>query len=113
MYVIYTGKFAFLEQYRISKEAWPWETNYEEWKKLLIRSLKSISLNAFVVGPVLVYLDCQVSFKVKMQMEDLPESNFTYFWQFVFFLIVEEIWNYLMHALLHQPGFYWIHKPHH
>ena len=65
------------------------------------------------MGPTLVYLDCQLSFKVKMQMEDLPESKLTYFWQFVFFLIVEEIWNYLMHALLHQPSFYWIHKPHH
>jgi sterol desaturase/sphingolipid hydroxylase (fatty acid hydroxylase superfamily) len=28
-------------------------------------------------------------------------------------LIVEEIWNYIMHSLLHQKKLYWIHKPHH
>ena len=58
-------------------------------------------------------LDCFRGFKISMKMEELPTSKFTYVWQFCFFLILNEIWSFLMHALIHQPKLYWMHKMHH
>lgn len=34
-------------------------------------------------------------------------------WQFMLFLIVEEVTFYFVHKFLHTPKFYWIHKQHH
>lgn len=49
-----------------------------------------------------------------MELNQKPDSKLTYFWQFIFFLLVEEIWNYLMHASFHLvPWLYRFHKIHH
>ena len=34
-------------------------------------------------------------------------------WQFIFFLLVEDLFLYLGHSTMHRPQFYWIHKHHH
>lgn len=72
MYFIYVNKWPFFEQYRISTEPWPWETDSQAWRKLLAKSIKMVALNSLVVGPAIVILDCLMAFDVKMQMQDLP-----------------------------------------
>lgn len=53
------------------------------------RSLIGFCKNALFYGPLLIIVDCKISFQVKMKLEDLPESKWTYVWQFAFYLIVE------------------------
>lgn len=55
----------------------------------MVRSFKNIVVNSLFWAPLIVWIDCQISFKVKMRLEDIPESKLIYFWQFIFFLIVE------------------------
>ena len=34
-------------------------------------------------------------------------------WQFIFFMLVEDLLFYWSHSMLHNPKLYWIHKKHH
>ena len=34
-------------------------------------------------------------------------------WQFIFFMLVEDVLFYWSHSMLHNPKLYWIHKKHH
>lgn len=40
-------------------------------------------------------------------------SGLTIFWQFMFFMLVQDITFYWSHKTLHHPLLYWIHKKHH
>ena len=40
-------------------------------------------------------------------------GTFTIVWQIGLFMMVEDLFFYLAHALFHHPKFYWIHKRHH
>lgn len=45
-------------------------------------------------------------------VEEIPDTK-TMVGQFVFFLLVEDLFLYLGHSTMHRPVFYWIHKHHH
>jgi sterol desaturase/sphingolipid hydroxylase (fatty acid hydroxylase superfamily) len=45
-------------------------------------------------------------------MEEIPDTK-TIVWQFIFFLLMEDLFFYIGHSTLHRPQFYWIHKKHH
>jgi len=47
-----------------------------------------------------------------MKTEDFP-SRLTIFWQFMFFLYMEELIFYTAHRLFHYPKLYFLHKTHH
>lgn len=60
----------------------------------------------------MVYISVLTSLPYTFSISEWPSTG-KLLWQFSFFLIVEDVMFYFSHLLLHQPGWYWIHKYHH
>jgi sterol desaturase/sphingolipid hydroxylase (fatty acid hydroxylase superfamily) len=89
-----------------------WEENAEQWRPYFWKTLGMVVFNLFVTGPVLTWITFPKDFKIQMNFEDRPDL-LTTFWQFMLFMLVEELSFYVIHRLLHTPSLYWIHKQHH
>ena len=60
----------------------------------------------------MIYLDTSISINIMMKGEDCPDK-FTIFWQFMFYLFMEELLFYIAHRSFHIPKMYFLHKQHH
>jgi sterol desaturase/sphingolipid hydroxylase (fatty acid hydroxylase superfamily) len=114
MYFVYTKKIPFFEQYRVNKDKpWPWEENYEKWCQLLKRSLLTIAIDLWVVTPILFIGALSLDFYVDMDVNRIPSFFNEVFPQMVIMHILEDLFFFTSHWLLHQPFLYKYHKIHH
>ena len=65
-----------------------WETDYEDWIKLIKKSLWFFVINNILIGVPLSILDA-VKSKYLTSLEEVPDL-FTILWQFGLFLLVED-----------------------
>lgn len=114
VYIFYKSKFKYLEQFRISKDPWPWEKNPSEFQNLLQRTLKRLFLNDLIVAPAFtILLIATGNSDVELDPKLYP-SIFEVTWQLVFFMIIADTYNYWAHRMMHTPFFYQrSHKLHH
>lgn len=78
---------------------------------MLKKTLKVVIFNSVIVGGFLGISDSLMS-DYRVKIEEIPDTK-TLIWQFMFFLLMEDLFFYLGHSTLHRPQFYWIHKRHH
>jgi len=83
---------------------------------MLWKSIKVVSLNNFVISPLVVLLNFHMSdWKVEFtkDMESLPDT-LTVIMTVIFCLVVEDLAFHLGHRLMHWRRLYpYIHKLHH
>ena len=77
-----------------------------------METIKTVLINAYVVGTVLLAVDSYIRLDIQFKTEDEP-NTWTIVWQFFFFLLFEEITFYTFHRTLHHPKLYYLHKKHH
>jgi methylsterol monooxygenase/4-alpha-methyl-delta7-sterol-4alpha-methyl oxidase len=113
MYAIYVAKNEFFERYRVLTNPWPWESNPEQWKVMLKKSINATLFAHFVIMPVLLGADCLLGVQFRFDLESFPDY-FEIISQIVFFMICEDFLFYWCHRMLHHPKIYpYIHKRHH
>lgn len=112
--VVYKLKIPFLEHYKTTKEKWPWDEDYKNWKILLSKTLKLVSFNHLVVFPLsLAYFYIANWCPFDFNPENKPGS-IEFFLNFAFFLVIEDTVAYFGHRGLHHKSIYsYIHKIHH
>lgn len=113
-YFIYKLNHPFFENDKTTKNSWPWEENYEEWKILLKRTAKYLLFNQFVSLPLLLsFFYINNICPVRTDYESLPDILEIVI-HFGFYIICEDFWSYFFHRLLHVKFLYpHIHKIHH
>ena len=107
-YFIYTGKYQFIEQWRVKDnedDVWPWESlDLESWRKLFKRSIFFNLLNqvflstSFALITEYFQIYAPHSFDIKM----LPSLS-VFFAQIVFCCVMEDLTFYINHRILHLP----------
>lgn len=111
--IIYFINLPFFERYKVSSEPWPWQQDKEEFRKLVIRTIKQVSFNHLVVVPLvllpnIIFNDCPY------RLNDEIPSIFEIIAQIIFCMICEDFAFYWSHRTLHTDYFYGkIHKLHH
>ncbi|OMJ92001.1 hypothetical protein SteCoe_5318 [Stentor coeruleus] len=107
----YTNISFFNTFVKIVPGSWPWAFNKNFYEK--IKSLfKCALINQLLIVPPLSLIN---GFTVKYQINiDQFPSLWINFGQILFFIMIDDIFVYWSHRLLHTPYFYkWIHKQHH
>lgn len=95
------------------QKPWPWEKNYSSWLTQLKKTFKTISLNIFIINPLIIGFEQLTSgFLYHISVEEWP-TPFEILYQFCFFILMMDTLFYISHSILHRPEFYWIHKQHH
>ena len=111
-YILYKGKFEFIEKFKSNSLAWPWEEDLEKWKVTLKDTIKVYAFNQLVL-PSFILIPFLYFFTPVTDKNLIP--GFT---QFLFhglvMIICEDFAFYWCHRLLHTPFLYKrIHKVHH
>ena len=116
-WMIHRAEMPFFEQYKISKEPWPWENDTStrkgasaqyEWNSLLIRSvITSIFNNSFSIGSALFFYAwlCNWQFPWAWKPSELP-SLYKMVKQSLICLLTEDFCFYWVHRLLHCKSKY-------
>ncbi len=114
MWAIYSSRIPFFERYKVTSTPWPWEENYEAWRKLLRKTLERVVLNVGVMAPLLILTEVlTLGVGVRMDMESFP-SRGELAWQLIFCMVTEDFTFYWSHRSLHSKLLYpKIHKIHH
>mmetsp|Transcript_31398 Transcript_31398/g.61191 ORF Transcript_31398/g.61191 Transcript_31398/m.61191 type:complete len:290 (+) Transcript_31398:53-922(+) len=116
MLPIYTAKWPFFEQFKISDKPWPWhDPNPTVREAFWSQSRKSVGLflfNFFILVPLLTYGKCQLFDPLNFSTADWP-SRSTAMWQLVAMTFLHELGFYLTHRFMHWPVVYRFHKVHH
>ena len=107
-------KYKLFLNYKVDKNPWPWEQNYEEWNIQLHKTIKTLLLNHLLISPALslpFFINNTAPFR--MDYESLP-SFFEILWQYIFINICDDFLFYWSHRFLHWDKIYgYIHKQHH
>lgn len=110
--IIYYFRFPFIEQFKVNNVPWPWEQDRKGWPKLLANCLKVFASNQILIFPI-VFILVTLFFKCDVSVTNLP-SFFTFIWQLIASIILEDFFFYFSHRALHHPYLYAkIHKKHH
>ena len=116
MWYIYHIEHPFFERYKINPDPWPWNSDHEEWMKLLKKSIKLVSFNFLVVFPVALVASYKIDNWEVVQlldMKNLPDST-TLIFTIIFCMICEDFTFHISHRILHLKAIYpYIHKIHH
>lgn len=112
--VIYKSNMNFFEKYKINNEPWPWESDPDNWGKLLKETLVNLFINnVFMVPLSMIGHFLTGKSPYGLDKINLP-SHLEIIWQIVFFMIMEDTCFYWSHRLLHWDRIYpYIHKQHH
>jgi len=119
LYFIYSAKNPIFEQFKVHSEKWPWEEEEEgkkaEFKALLWRTLKTISINQLIVAPILLYINAILLKRMDFRRDlDSFPSLFEIIWQHLFSILCDDFAFYWGHRLLHWSSIYsYVHKQHH
>ena len=71
--VIYKLNHPFFEQYKDNDQPWPWVTDPVKFRRQLIKSIKQIAFNNFVVaGGFAIFVDKILGLTYKYSLADLP-----------------------------------------
>lgn len=112
--ILYYFQFPFIEQFKVVKEPWPWKEDWENFKPMLLETVKWSAFNIIFLMTGASYLscyfdDCPHSFN----KEDIP-SGFTIFLQCTFCALCDDIYFYFGHRFFHTTSMYNLfHKTHH
>lgn len=111
---IYRIEHQFFEQYKISSEPWPWQSDPQGFRNLVKRILLAHAFNFGLVGPsVLVALEYFVGTKFRFEVAEMPTHSEILI-QSVFFCLVNDFTYYWFHRFFHSAIMYkYIHKTHH
>jgi methylsterol monooxygenase/4-alpha-methyl-delta7-sterol-4alpha-methyl oxidase len=111
--LLYHFKISFFEKYKVIDEPWPWESDKEGWRSLVVKSLLLTLANQFIITPILLLWDVYNGCDFRTDKESLP--CFTeMIWQIALFMIGEDFLFYWAHRFLHVPWVYpYVHKIHH
>jgi sterol desaturase/sphingolipid hydroxylase (fatty acid hydroxylase superfamily) len=114
---IYKANNPFFEKYKIEKdELWPWQEDPEGWRDMLWKSIKVVGFNEFVLYPAILFSVSTLNnhkLAYKIDVVSLP-SPWTFLWQLVFCLYLEDLVFSCFHRLLHHKSLYkHVHKLHH
>ncbi|CAD8197142.1 unnamed protein product [Paramecium octaurelia] len=108
--IFYSLNHPFFEQYKLVKKPWPWEKNKEEWKKMKIKTLKSIILNQSLAALLVSVIP---PFQCRMDTLSFP-SYLEIMKHVIICHLSEDFIFYWSHRILHLPKLYpKIHKVHH
>ena len=106
LFYIILDNSGWLQQYRITSERIPVNTQYDLLKELFGNHLILLLPLQLCAGPLFVY--CGI-----VGIQRWPDL-WTGFWQFLIFNIVEDTIFYWVHRLMHRPWFFKnVHEKHH
>jgi len=109
---IYYIRLPFFEQFKANSVPWPWEEDPKGWSKKLVSCFKAFVTNQLLVFPA-VFVLIMMFFKCDVSVTHLP-SLFTFLWQLIASLVIDDFFFYFGHRLLHHPYLYVrFHKQHH
>ena len=113
MNIIYSLKHPFFEQFRSNNEAWPWESNPEQWKIDRKTMLRRTFTNIVVFNSIfaLLIFNNEID-RFTLDYSNLPSYS-TVLLQSTFCFLLTDFSFYWLHRLAHHPKLYWIHKQHH
>lgn len=108
---VYYTDLPYFRKLKANNVPWPWEEDFEKFKKILPDMIMTYATNKFILTPVYINIIFPI-WKPDISMEGIP--SFFRFWLTTWACyIVEDFIFYWAHRLLHEPRFYWIHKKHH
>lgn len=110
-FMLYYLQIPFFENWKVTKDPWPWKTDPEFYEKLK-RVLYCWMFNQVcIVIPVSGINGLRVGFDTNTQQFPSLVKNFC---QIIFFIVAEDFMFYWSHRILHYGNFYkWVHKQHH
>lgn len=110
---VYKAKIPFFEQFRISKDPWPWEVDPVSYKKLYVRAVKTNIINS-TLGLVIQLILIATGRRNRSVDPDKFPSGTELIVYFFLFTIISDAAFYWIHRFLHLPMIYkHIHKWHH
>jgi len=125
MFPIYYMELPFFEQYKIQKDrSWPWLSKSQEeldafWK-LTRRSIYYTFVNLCILVPILIFLKNKMADFVGLSPTSYSTeegewpSTFEMLWQNIVMTLIHELGFYLIHKWCHtNPFLYKFHKVHH
>ena len=112
--LLYQWKIPYFEQFRASKNQWPWDEDLSEYLLLKKTALKHVFFNNCILTPTALAIQYYfTSIPYQIAPEKFPTIQ-TFFLQIIFFILIEDTVSYWIHRLLHTSFFYKrIHKVHH
>jgi sterol desaturase/sphingolipid hydroxylase (fatty acid hydroxylase superfamily) len=109
---LYYFRFPFIEKFKVNNVPWPWEEDPKGWWSRFASCFKVYFINQALIFPV-VFFVVTMFFKCDVSVANLP-SYFTFLWQLILSVIIEDFFFYFSHRALHTPYLYVrIHKKHH
>jgi len=100
-------KLHLLDRYKIQSERFPLTMDY-------VHCLANLVQNYILIIFPLLYLSYPMFTALGFSTALPLPSLFTFLWQLMFYMVMEDIVHYWLHRMLHLPYFYkWIHKVHH
>lgn len=111
---IYTAKNPYFEQYKVSSEPWPWESDPKGYQTLRNSLFKTCILNNFILIPLINYLPVTAGLiELNLNPLDYPSSTEILI-HIMICMLTDDLSFYFGHRLLHTPWLYKkIHKKHH
>ncbi|KAL9179609.1 hypothetical protein ACHAXT_008899 [Thalassiosira profunda] len=114
----YLLEWEFFEQYKISKDPWPWKDERDnvrrEFWRLTWRSLGTDAVNLFLLLPGCVYAKTRLfpERAISFSLDDWP-THWEAFVEVMQLVVLSDFGFYCTHRLMHHKRLYQFHKVHH
>jgi sterol desaturase/sphingolipid hydroxylase (fatty acid hydroxylase superfamily) len=115
MLLIYQADLEFFEKYKVSSQPWPWKSDQVEFRALMKRLARTLTVNLALITPGVLLVSMLVGgVRIRFSVEEFPSA-----WEVLShhscFILAEDCLFYWSHRVLHShPWLYSsVHKQHH